>query len=160
MDIKDPQSAETPVTLLTLTRKNVGLERQVQKQAEKIKELTEQCRQLLTENEELKAKLNKQDGSSENYNTGWHWYRKITWTLKTANKPLLSQELIVKLQQLDENFNHNTNPVGFLSAYLTNAVKRKLLSRHKQQGTRGYYYCLPHWMERDALQLEYLKMLY
>jgi hypothetical protein len=160
MDINDPQSAQNLPTITGLTRKNVGLEQQVKRQAEKIKQLTEYCKELFTENEELKAKFTQNDDSAGSYQIKWHWYKKITWVLRTENKPLLSQELIVKLQQLDENFHHNTNPVGFLSAYLTNGVKRKLLSRHKQPGTRGYYYCLPHWMERDALQLDYLKMLY
>jgi hypothetical protein len=160
MDIQDPQSAQTPVTLLTLTRKNAGLEQQVKKQAEKIKQLTEYCKELHTENEELKAKFNPDDDSAGSYKKNWHWYKKITWVLRTANKPMLSQELIAQLQKVDSNFDGNTNPVGFLSFYLTNAIKRKLLSRHKQPGTRGYYYCLPYWMEEDVLQLDYLKMLY
>jgi hypothetical protein len=147
-------------TLPELPQKYAKLEQRLAAQTKEIEKLTAICKELILENETLKAKLNPQDGLPDGYNTGWHWYKKITWALKTADRPLLSQELIAYLQQTDENFKYNTNPVGFLSAYLTNAVKRKLISRHKQPGTRGFYYCLPHWMNGDELELEYLKMLY
>jgi hypothetical protein len=160
MDNKEQQPATIGRTLPELARQYAKLEKHSAEQARKIEQLTAYCKELLSENEAFKAKLNPQGDSPGGYDIGWHWYKKITWALKTENKPMLSQELIARLEQADENFRHNTNPVGFLSAYLTNAVKRKLLSRHKQPGTRGFYYCLPHWMKGDVLELEYLKLLY
>jgi hypothetical protein len=160
MDNNEAQTAANSGTLPELARQNAALAQQVAQQAKEIKLLTDYCKELLTENRALKAELNLKDGSPDGYDTGWHWYKKITWALKTAERPLLSQELIARLQQADENFRSNTNPVGFLSAYLTNAVKRKLIGRHKQPGTRGYHYCLPHWMKDGVLELGYLTMLY
>jgi hypothetical protein len=160
MDNNKQQPAAIGQTLPELTLQNAKLEQQLAQQAKEVKLLTNYCKELLLENQVLKAKLNLQEALPDGYDTGWHWYKKITWVLKTENRPMLSQELIARLQQADENFRHNTNPVGFLSAYLTNAIKRKLIGRHKQPGTRGFYYCLPHWMKSDILELEYLKMLY
>jgi hypothetical protein len=160
MDKNEGQTAADSGTLPELARKNAKLEQQLAQQAKEIRLLTDYCKELMTENKALKAKLNPQGDSPDGYNSSWHWYKKITWVLKTENRPMLSQELIAKLQQADENFRSNTNPVGFLSAYLTNAVKRKLIGRHKQPGTRGFYYCLPHWMKDSVLEQGYLTMLY
>ncbi len=160
MDNNKQQPVVIGQTLPELARQNAKLEQQLAQQAKEIKLLTDYCKELLSENQVLRAKLNLQDGSPDGYKSSWHWYKKITWLLKNENRPMLSQELITQLQKLDDNFRHNTNPVGFLSAYLTNAAKRKLIGKHKQPGTRGYYYCLPHWMKDNVLELEYLKMLY
>lgn len=160
MDDKVAQTGANSGTLPELARKNAELGQQLAQQAKEIKLLTDYCKELFTENQALKAELNLKDGPPDGYDTGWHWYKKITWALKTMDRPLLSQELIARLTEVDENFRHNTNPVGFLSAYLTNAVKRKLIGRHKQPGTRGYHYCLPHWMKDGVLEQGYLTMLY
>jgi phosphoketolase len=160
MDKNEAQTAATGGTLPDLARQNAELERQLAKQAKEIDLLTTYCKELMAENRSLKTILNPQEGMAGGYDTRWHWYKKITWALKAADRPLLSQELIARLQQMDENLRHNTNPVGFLSAYLTNAVKRKLIDRHKQPGTRGYYYCLPHWMKDGVLELQYHTLLY
>lgn len=160
MDNKEGQAAANNGTLPELARKNAELGQQLAQQAKEIRLLTDYCKELLAENQVLKAKLNLGDGLPDGYDIAWHWYKKITWALKTGNRPLLSHELIARLREVDENFRHNTNPVGFLSAYLTNAVKRKLIGRHKQPGTRGYYYCLPHWMKGGVLEQGYLTMLY
>lgn len=160
MDSKEQQPSTLGQNLPQLVRDHAKLEQLAAQQAKEIEKLTAICKELILENEALKAKLDPQSGSPDGYDNGWHWYKKITWALKTQNRPMLSQELIALLQRTDDNFRHNTNPVGFLSAYLTNAIKRKLLCKHKQPGTRGYYYCLPHWMNGETLELEYLKMLY
>jgi hypothetical protein len=160
MDKSKGQTAATGSTLSELTRQYAKLEQQAARQVREIEKLTAICKELLAENEALKAKLNPQTGSPDGYNNNWNWYRKITWILKTANRPLLSQEIIALLQQRDDNFRHNTNPVGFLSAYLTNAANRSLISRHKQPGTRGYFYCLPHWIRDGRLEQQYLTPLY
>jgi hypothetical protein len=160
MDNNEQQTAANSGTLPGLALQNAELGQQLAQQAKEIKLLTDYCKELLTENLALKAKLDVREGPPDGYDTGWHWYKKITWALKTADRPLLSQELIARLQQIDEDFRHNANPVGFLSAYLTNAVKRKLIDRHKQPGTRGFYYCLPHWMKDGVLELKYHTMLY
>jgi hypothetical protein len=160
MDNNEHQTAATGGTLPGLARQNAELGQQLAQQAKEIGLLTAYCKELMAENRALKEILNPQEGLTGGYDTGWHWYKKITWALKTADRPLLSQELIARLQQIDEDFGRNTNPVGFLSAYLTNAVKRKLIGRHKQPGTRGFYYCLPHWMKDGVLEQGYLTVLY
>ncbi len=160
MDRNNPETTDSGRSLLQLTRQNAALEQQIKWQAEKIRLLTIQCEELQRENETLRAKPDGQTASATAYQTGWNWYRKITWVLNTEDKPMLSQELIARLKVIDENLRHNTNPVGFISAYLTNATRRRLLHKHKQGGTRGYYYCLPHWMNGDVLELNYLKKLY
>jgi hypothetical protein len=160
MDNNEQQTAMTGQTLTGLAHQNAELGKQLAQQAKEINLLTDYCKELMAENRALKEILNPQEGLPGGYDRGWHWYKKITWALKTADRPLLSQELIARLRQINEDFRHNANPVGFLSAYLTNAVKRKLIGRHKQPGTRGFYYCLPHWMKEGVLEQGYLTVLY
>ena len=103
---------------------------------------------ILQNNAESKPKTRRERRglTIEDYKTFFSWQDKIVFILKYRNKPLLSSEIVFFMDDFDTVFRYKQTTLEktkMLSTHLTRAIKKGIITRFKQTGVRGYYYCLP-----------------
>ena len=88
------------------------------------------------------------------YKSNWSWVSKIVFIVKQANKPLRSSEIIEELAHREPVLQTKRSKEQFVSAFLNLAMQHQRLITYKLKGVRGYYYCLPEWIngEKELLQ--------
>jgi hypothetical protein len=125
-------------------------EEKLKSQYSLLKQIYEQYEILKKENEELRRKLNDYKLPPDGYNSSWSWISKIVFMIKTQNRPLKSSELIDLLECREPNLKEHYSKIQYFSAFLSKAVEYKRVTRYKIKGVRGFYYCLPEWVDKDG----------
>ena len=97
---------------------------------------------------QLKLKLPGISGAE--YNKGWSWVNKIVFVLKKEDRPLLSSEIIDIVRPHEPGLEHSNSPAQSFSAHLTKAVKYGRVIAYKLNGSRGFYYALPKWLDEEG----------
>lgn len=93
----------------------------------------------------------------EQYEPNWTWGQKITFLLSKEDQPLLSKEVIERLEHYEPGLFENRNPVSVVSANLSILGKTGRLVKYKVPGHRAAWFCLPSWMGDDGnMKTEYL----
>lgn len=124
-----------------------------------IKDLRNEIDLLKSKYESVRIGNEKESSKSKveckiKYKSEWTWIQKIIYTMIVKDTPLRTASLVDLLESEIGTF-YSTDFNKMISYYLNRAVNQGRLSRHKELGTRGYYYCLPKWMENNTLSDTY-----
>ena len=71
----------------------------------------------------------------------------MVFLITRANKPLRSIEIIELIELQERGFHLKKNKEKYISAFLNVAMKNGRIFPYKLRGVRGYYYCLPVWID-------------
>ena len=78
------------------------------------------------------------------------WQGKVIFVLQTHERPMTASELYDEVDALDGELGFKQNPKVLLSVVLHKAVKEQRLTLHKVKGTRGAYYALKEWSDKEG----------
>ena len=80
------------------------------------------------------------------------WVDKIALIIARMERPMRSREIMRELQDMDRDYAIEAlaNPEKSLSVALSRAVESGRLKQFKQPGTRGAYYALPKWVDKNG----------
>jgi hypothetical protein len=78
------------------------------------------------------------------------WQGKVIFVLQTHERPMTASELFDEVDALDGELGFKQNPKVLLSVVLHKAVKEQRLTLHKVKGTRGAYYALKEWTDKEG----------
>ena len=114
-------------------------------------------KEMLIENEKLTNRLAIYEKPSGLYNSGWTWISKMVFLITRANKPLRSIEIIELIELQERGFHLKKNKEKYISAFLNVAMKNGRIIPYKLRGVRGYYYCLPEWIDEEMELLQEMR---
>lgn len=118
-------------------------------------------RTLCQQNQNLLLRIKKLEDPEERYDTaGLGWLSKIALILKRSGRPMRSREIFQELSEMDKAsgaMSWLANPEGQISVVLRNGVSSGRLRRFSIRGTRGGYYALEEWMDKDGKLTDEMK---
>lgn len=155
MNITPPMKTGKTENLLQLSREKLiekleKAEKEIALQHDLLKQTFLQNRELHKRCADLQRQV--QEMAGEGYSQSYSWVSKIVFTLKAANKPLRSMELIATLERNEPMLLNHHNKVKYFSAFLNMAFKYGRIVPQKVKGVRGYYYLLPDWIDEQKMQ--------
>ena len=104
---------------------------------------------MLAENKQLKKRLLQYEKHGDEYKNGWTWLSKVVYLISKANKPLRSVKILEQLELREDDLQRINDTEKLLSEVLNTATKNGRLIQYKLKGVRGYYYCLPQWIDEQ-----------
>ena len=133
------------------------LEKQLEFTQNKLEKAKELLTEVFIENKELKKRLAQYEKPIDEYKNDWSWVSKIVYLVKQANKPIRSAEIIIQLSLREQVLDTKRSKAQFVSAFLNIAVQYERLMQYKLKGVRGYYYCLPEWIDEEKELLQEMR---
>ena len=108
--------------------------------------LRQSYNEVVARNKELEDPQGQLDSN------GLGWLSKVVQVIRRVGRPLRSQEIMHELRATDKEklLQWISNPENYVSVVLAKGVKSKRLKKYKVAGTRGSYYALEEWIDKDG----------
>ncbi len=107
----------------------------------------------IEENAKLKARNKElEDPDDRHHTSGLGWLGKVVHVIRRIERPLRSNEILHELLAMDKDrdLSSRANPNTYVSVVLTKGVQSGRLKIYKVPGTRGGYYALEEWVDKDG----------
>lgn len=107
---------------------------------------------LAERNRWLEARVRELENPKGRRHEDRSWVDKISLVIGRAGRPMRSREIMHELKAMDRDaaIEALDNPEGSLSVALRRAVQSGRLKQFKVPGTRGAYYALPKWVDKNG----------
>ncbi len=107
---------------------------------------------LAARNRWLEARVRELENPKGRRHEDRSWIDKISLIIGRAGRPMRSREIMHELKAMDRDAAIKVldNPEGSLSVALRRAVTAGRLTQFKMPGTRGAYYALPKWVDKNG----------
>ncbi len=107
---------------------------------------------LIARNKWLEARIQELESPKGRRAEDRSWIDKIVLVIGRTERPMRSRELMHELKAMDKDYaiESLSNPEGSLSVALARAVETGRLKQFKVPGTRGAYYALPKWVDKNG----------
>ena len=111
-----------------------------------------ECQRLRKLNSRLEERIRELELPKGRKEEDQSWVDRIAIIIGRATRPLRSREIMSELQAMDEDGLMDTlfSPAKSLSVALRRAVETGRLKQFKVPGTRGSYYALLKWVDKNG----------
>ncbi len=104
------------------------------------------------ENKEVKQRIKELTDPQGRHTSGLGWIGKAVQIIRQRGRPMRAQEIIHELKAMDNNkmLQFVDDPDKHLSIVLAKGKKAGRLKLFKVAGTRGGYYAVEEWVDKDG----------
>lgn len=111
------------------------------------------------ENTQAKERIKTLTDPHGRHNSGLSWLGKVVHIIRQKGRPLRSNEIMHELEAMDDEgmFDSVEDPDKYLSSVISKGKAAGRLKSFKVAGTRGSYYALEEWVDKEGKLIPEMK---
>ena len=115
-------------------------------------ELEEYAQELVRRIQRLEARIRELENPKGRRSENQSWVDKIVLIITRIGRPMRSRDIMSELKAMDNDYAIGvlSNPERSLSVALARAANAGRLKQFKTPGTRGSYYAIPKWVDKNG----------